>query len=65
MATLILNVDRDNDYGIKAGIEGPVVYIIRKRGIRISVVSDLGIVSDELLYEMNGSDIMATSPFIL
>jgi putative membrane protein len=24
MATLILNVDRDNDYGIKAGIEGPV-----------------------------------------
>ena len=24
MTTLILNVDRDNDYGIKAGIEGPV-----------------------------------------
>ncbi|WMT51731.1 MAG: DUF373 family protein [Ferroplasma sp.] len=24
MVTLILNVDRDNDYGIKAGIEGPV-----------------------------------------
>ncbi len=25
MSTLILNVDRDNDYGIKAGIEGPVI----------------------------------------
>ncbi len=25
MTTLILNVDRDNDYGEKAGIEGPVV----------------------------------------
>jgi putative membrane protein len=24
MTTLILNVDRDNDYGIKAGVEGPV-----------------------------------------
>ncbi len=24
MVTLILNVDRDNDYGMKAGIEGPV-----------------------------------------
>ena len=24
MTTMILNVDRDNDYGIKAGIEGPV-----------------------------------------
>ncbi len=25
MKTLILNVDRDNDYGIKAGIDGPVI----------------------------------------
>ena len=24
MATLVLNVDRDNDYGIKAGVDGPV-----------------------------------------
>ena len=24
MSTLILNVDRDNDYGIKAGVDGPV-----------------------------------------
>ena len=24
MTTLILNVDRDNDYGIKAGVDGPV-----------------------------------------
>jgi putative membrane protein len=24
MTTLVLNVDRDNDYGIKAGVEGPV-----------------------------------------
>jgi phosphoribosyl 1,2-cyclic phosphodiesterase len=37
----------------------PVVYVIRKRGIKVSVVSDLGIVSDELLDEMSGSDIMA------
>ncbi len=25
MVTLILNIDRDNDYGIKAGINGPVI----------------------------------------
>jgi phosphoribosyl 1,2-cyclic phosphodiesterase len=37
----------------------PVVYIVRNRGIKISVVSDLGIVSDELIDEMNGSDILA------
>jgi len=37
----------------------PVVYIIRNRGIKISVVSDLGEVSDELLNEMRNSNIMA------
>ncbi|WP_337860371.1 MBL fold metallo-hydrolase [Ferroplasma sp.] len=37
----------------------PVVYIIRNRGIKISVVSDLGMVNDELINEMKDSDIMA------
>ena len=37
----------------------PVVYVIRNRGIKISVVSDLGIMTGELLDAMRGSDIMA------
>ncbi|WP_298276866.1 MBL fold metallo-hydrolase [Ferroplasma sp.] len=37
----------------------PVVYVIRNRGIKISVVSDLGIMNGELLDAMQGSDIMA------
>jgi phosphoribosyl 1,2-cyclic phosphodiesterase len=37
----------------------PVVYVIRNRGIKISVVSDLGVVNDELLNEMRNSNIMA------
>ena len=37
----------------------PVVYVIGNRGIKISVVSDLGIISQELLDAMQGSDIMA------
>ncbi len=37
----------------------PVVYVIRNRGVKISVVSDLGIMNDELLDEMKNSNIMA------
>ncbi len=37
----------------------PVVYVIRHKGMKISVVSDLGVINDELLDEMRGSDIMA------
>ncbi len=37
----------------------PVVYVIRNRGIKISVVSDLGIMNDELLDEMKHSNILA------
>ncbi len=37
----------------------PVVYIIRNRGVKISVVSDLGVVDDSLLTEMKNSSIMA------
>jgi phosphoribosyl 1,2-cyclic phosphodiesterase len=37
----------------------PVVYVIRNRGIKISVVSDLGVTNDDLLGEMKNSNIMA------
>ncbi len=37
----------------------PVVYIIKNHGIKISVVSDLGIVNNNLINEMKGSNIMA------
>ena len=37
----------------------PVAYVIKNRGIKISVVSDLGIVSDDLLYYIKNSDILA------
>ncbi len=37
----------------------PVVYIIKNRGIKISVVSDLGKVNDDLIDEMKGSNIIA------
>ncbi len=37
----------------------PVVYIIKNRGIKISVVSDLGKVNESLINEMKNSNIMA------
>ena len=37
----------------------PVVYVVKNRGVKISVVSDLGLVSDDLLYYIKNSDILA------
>ncbi len=37
----------------------PVAYVVKNRGIKIAVVSDLGIVESELLDEIYGADIIA------
>ncbi|MEM0139029.1 MAG: MBL fold metallo-hydrolase [Ferroplasma sp.] len=45
--------------GISHDAVDPVAYIIKNRGLKVSVVSDLGIVDDALIKEMENSDIMA------